>query len=93
MSLEKNQIEEEGSKEALNEEFRLLKTRANTFDMKIDFTEQLFCELWIHIKCNNLNYLDYRYLQICDESWYCIDCCSTIFPLLIKQQTLPVLLY
>ena len=24
------------------------------------------CELWIHIKCNNLNYLDYRYLQNCD---------------------------
>ena len=38
------------------------------------------CELWIHIKCNKLNYLDYRYLQNCDESWYCIDCCSTIFP-------------
>ena len=38
------------------------------------------CELWIHIKCNNLNYLDYRYLQNCDESWYCIECCSTTFP-------------
>ena len=38
------------------------------------------CELCIHIKCNNLNYLDYRYLQNCDESWYCIECCSTIFP-------------
>ena len=38
------------------------------------------CELWIHIKCNNLNYLDYRYLQNCNESWYCIECCSTIFP-------------
>ena len=38
------------------------------------------CELWIHIKCNKLNYLDYRYLQNCDESWYCIECCSTIFP-------------
>ena len=38
------------------------------------------CELWIHNKCNKLNYLDYRYLQNCDESWYCIDCCSTIFP-------------
>ena len=38
------------------------------------------CEHWIHIKCNNLNYLDYRYLQNCDESWYCIECCSTIFP-------------
>ena len=37
------------------------------------------CELWIHIKCNNLNYLDYRYLQNCDESWYCIECCGTIF--------------
>ena len=38
------------------------------------------CELWVHIKCNNLNYLDYRYLQNSNESWYCIDCCSTIFP-------------
>ena len=37
------------------------------------------CELWIHIKCKNLNYLDYRYLQNYDESWYCIECCSTIF--------------
>ena len=24
------------------------------------------CGLWIHIKCNKLNYLDYRYLQSCD---------------------------
>ena len=38
------------------------------------------CELWIHIKCNNLNYLDYRCLYKCDESWYCLECCSTIFP-------------
>ena len=38
------------------------------------------CELWVHIKCNTLDYLDYRYLQNCGESWHCIDCCSTIFP-------------
>ena len=38
------------------------------------------CKLWIHIKCNNLNHLDYRYLQNYDESWYCIEYCSTIFP-------------
>ena len=38
------------------------------------------CELWVHIKCKNLNYLDYRYLQNSNESWYCIECCSTIFP-------------
>ena len=39
MSLEKNQIEEEGSEEALDEQFRLLKTRANKYEMKIGFTE------------------------------------------------------
>ena len=38
------------------------------------------CELWVHIKCNNLNYLDYRYLQNSNKSWYCIECCSMIFP-------------
>ena len=39
------------------------------------------CEFWIRIRCNNLNCLDYRYLQNCGESQYCIACCSTIFPL------------
>ena len=38
------------------------------------------CEIWIHIKCNNFNYLDYRYHQNCDEPWYCIKCYSKIFP-------------
>ena len=28
-----------------------------------------------------LHYLDYRHHQNCDESWYCIECCSKIFPL------------
>ena len=37
------------------------------------------CELWIHTKCNNFNYLNYCYPQIFDESLYCIECCSTIF--------------
>ena len=37
-------------------------------------------ELWVHIKWNSLNYLDYRYLQSSNESWYCIECYSTIFP-------------
>ena len=38
------------------------------------------CELSVHIKCNNLNYLDNRCLQNSNKSWYCIECCSTIFP-------------
>ena len=38
------------------------------------------CEFWIHIKCNDLNYyLDYRYLQNCEEFCYCIEFCCTIF--------------
>ena len=37
------------------------------------------CELWVHIKCNNLNYLDYKHLQNSNESWYCIECCSKVF--------------
>ena len=37
-------------------------------------------EFWVHIKCNNVNCLDYRYFQNSNESWYCIECCSTIFP-------------
>ena len=38
------------------------------------------CEHRIHLKCNKLNFLDYRYLQNSHESWYCVNCCSTIFP-------------
>ena len=38
------------------------------------------CKFWIHITYNKLNYLDYRYLQNCDEFWYFIECCSKIFP-------------
>ena len=39
------------------------------------------CEFRIHIKCNNINYLGYRYLQNCDESWYCKDFAALFFPL------------
>ena len=42
MSLQKNQIVEKGSEEALDEEFRLLKTRANTYEVKIGFNELTF---------------------------------------------------
>ena len=38
------------------------------------------CELWVHIKCNNLNYLDYRHFENWNKTWYYIECSSTIFP-------------
>ena len=43
------------------------KIYANVHDKDEDVQSDL-CKLWIHITCNNLKYLDYRYLQNCDES-------------------------
>ena len=36
-------------------------------------------QFWIHMKCNNLNHIDARYLQGSSDPWFCI-CCNEIFP-------------
>ena len=56
------------------------KTCAKNVSENVKAVQCNLCELWVHIKCNNLNYLDYRYLQNSNESRYCTECCSTIFP-------------
>ena len=38
------------------------------------------CNYWIHINCNNLNYIDYKFLQNSNNPCHCILCCSQIFP-------------
>ena len=38
------------------------------------------CQTWVHIKCNHLNYIDYKYLQGCNEPWYCLSCTTMLFP-------------
>ena len=38
------------------------------------------CQTWVHIKSNHLNYMDYRYVQGCNEPWYCLSCSNTLFP-------------
>ena len=38
------------------------------------------CQIWVHIKCNHLNYIDYKYLQGCNEPWYCLSCTTMHFP-------------
>ena len=38
------------------------------------------CQTRVHIKCNRLNYMDYKYLQGCNEPWYCLSCSNTLFP-------------
>ena len=38
------------------------------------------CQFWIHMKCNNLNHIDYKYLQGSNDPWFCISYCNEIFP-------------
>ena len=38
------------------------------------------CNFWVHIKCHNLNYIVYKYLQGNNDPWYCITCSNSIFP-------------
>ena len=40
-----------------------------------------FCKLWVHIKCNNFNYVDYQYLSGSNDPWYCLNCNSEIYAL------------
>ena len=37
------------------------------------------CDSWVHIKCNDLNNIDYKFLQNSKDPWFCISCCSKIF--------------
>ena len=32
------------------------------------------CNFWIHIKCNNLNYKNYKYLNENGDPWFCLIC-------------------
>ena len=43
------------------------------------------CIKWIHIRCNNLNDLDYEYLKNNDETWYCKTCIQEILPFCNKK--------
>ena len=51
------------------------------------------CKLWVHNKCNNLNYVNYQYLSDCSDPWYCLNCSSEIYALgnLNKQNVLSLI--
>ena len=38
------------------------------------------CNLWVHINCNNLDYMDYKYLGGNVDRWFCLKCNSQLFP-------------
>ena len=44
------------------------------------FADCDLCNQWIHIKCNDLNDLDYNLLKSKNEIWYCILCTVEILP-------------
>ena len=44
-----------------------------------DNDDSIYCDnynLWVHIKCNNLNFIDYQYLNGNDDPWFCLKCNS-----------------
>ena len=38
------------------------------------------CQSWVHMKYNKPNYVNCKYLQSSNDPWYCLSCCSKIFP-------------
>ena len=38
------------------------------------------CNKWIHSKCNELNDLQYKYLTVNENSWYCKICTTEVLP-------------
>ena len=38
------------------------------------------CKYWVHIQCNHLYYIDYKYFQGSNYPWFCPTCCSAISP-------------
>ena len=46
------------------------------------------CSKWIHIKCNNLNDLDYENLKSNNETWYCKTYIQEILPFSNKKLNL-----
>ena len=45
-----------------------------------DNDNAILCDLCQTWKCNHLNYMHYKYLQGCNEPWYCLSCSNTLFP-------------
>ena len=36
------------------------------------------CNSWIHIKCSDLNYTDYKFLQSSNDPWLCIHAAAKV---------------
>ena len=46
---------------------------------KDDAIQRDICQVWIHLICNKLNHINYKYLQLSSDPWFCLCYCSSIF--------------
>ena len=38
------------------------------------------CKTWINRKCANLSAVEFEYLSLSEDEWFCMKCISNIFP-------------
>ena len=66
---------------------------AKNVSEKVKAVQRDLCGLWIHIKCNNRNYLDYRYLQTANNPGTALNAAAQSFlltPYLVTKTSWPV---
>ena len=56
---------------------KICKNNVTSFDQAIQCD---LCDSWVRIECNDLNYIAYKFLRNSNDPWFCISCCSKIFP-------------
>ena len=56
---------------------KLCSENINDRDAALQFD---ICQFWVHLRCNKLNLVDYKYLQGSTDPWLCLSCCSVILP-------------
>ena len=68
----------------LYKEFRIIRTPSRTYRLISDHDKNNItnsdpaipcdlCASWLHIKCNDLNHIDYKFLKNANDPWLCIS--------------------
>ena len=60
-----------------------LKPACNTCNKTVSHRNSIICAQCfkpIHLKCNNLNFLDGQLIKNSNSSWFCLHCSNNIFP-------------
>ena len=60
-----------------------LKPACNTCSKTVSHRNSIICAQCfkpIHLKCNNLNFVDGQLIKNSNSSWFCLHCSNNIFP-------------